>query len=168
MYEVDDQDAVVQLPELRPPSPGAPEPVVLADEARAVVAYYAPDNVNWDRAKPEDLGDEEVVVVVFSAVHSLMFGAPNDEALHGHPLSDRGLEAYAAQRVENSSWIRRLEHINRVHPHHSPDTFARLRHFILTFHDATFECVSSAEPHASTVTGTTPRQAAVAASRGHR
>ena len=37
-----------------------------------------------------------------------MFGAPNDEALHGHPFSDRALEAYAAHPVENSSLVRRL------------------------------------------------------------
>ena len=92
MYEVDDQDAVVQLAELPQPSAGAPEPVVLADEANAVVAYYAPDGIDWDTAKPVDLEEDEVVVVLFRAVHSLMFGAPNEEALHGHPLSDRGLE----------------------------------------------------------------------------
>jgi hypothetical protein len=86
MYEVDDQDVVVQLAELPLPSPGAPEPVVLADEASAVVAYYAPDSIDWDTAKPEDLGEEEVVLVVFRAVHSMMFGAPNDEALRGPPV----------------------------------------------------------------------------------
>src|SRR5919108_140066 len=132
MYEVDDRDAVVQVAELPPPSPGAPEPVVLADEGSAVIAYYAPDSVNWDTAKPEDLGEEEVVVAVFRSVRSMMFGAPNDEALHGHPLSDRGLEAYAAYRVENSSWVRRLERMNRVHPRHSSEAFSRLSHFILT------------------------------------
>jgi hypothetical protein len=50
MYEVDDQDAVVQFAELPLPSAGAPEPVVLADETSAVVAYYAPDRVDWARA----------------------------------------------------------------------------------------------------------------------
>ena len=38
---------------------------MLADEASAVVAYYAPDSIDWDTATPEDLGEEEVVLVVF-------------------------------------------------------------------------------------------------------
>lgn len=88
VYAVDDRDVVVPLTNLPAPSAGAPEPVVLADENRAIVAYYAPDNFDWDTAKPEDLGDEEVAVLRFDAVHSFMFGAPNDEALHGHPLTD--------------------------------------------------------------------------------
>ena len=166
MYEVDDQDVVVGFPAIPSPSPGAPEPVVLADEAAVVVAYYAPDNSNWETAAPEDLGDEEVVVVRFAAVRSLMFGAPNDEALHGHPLSDRGLEAYAAHRVENSSLVRRLERMNRVHPLHNAQGFAGLAHFIVTFHDSTFECVSGSEPQVSVVGGTTPRDAAASTAHG--
>jgi hypothetical protein len=35
-----------------------------------------------------------------------MFGMPNDETLHGHPLYERGLEVYGAFRVEDSSWVR--------------------------------------------------------------
>lgn len=94
MYEVDDQDAVIRLIAVPPPEAGAPESVVLADETSAIVAYYARDGINWDTARPEDVKEEEVVVVQFGAVHAMMFGAPHDEALHGHPLSDRGLEAY--------------------------------------------------------------------------
>jgi hypothetical protein len=108
--------------------------------------------------------EEEVVVLRFDGVHSLMFGAPNDEALRGHPLADRGLDAYGAYRVDNSSWVRRLERMNRVHDRHSRERFLRLQQFILTFHDSTLECVASAAPEVSVMSGKTPRQAVMEAS----
>jgi hypothetical protein len=71
-----------------------------------------------------------------------MFGPPNDEAFAGHPLSVRGLTPYGVFEVKNSSWVRRLERMNSVHPRHKPERFARLKHFIFTFHDTTFECIA--------------------------
>jgi hypothetical protein len=32
--------------------------------------------------------------------------------------------------------------MNAVHRHHKPDVFAQLQHFVLSFHDTTFECVA--------------------------
>jgi len=37
---------------------------------------------------------------------------------------------------------RRLEGMNSVHPRHSAASFAGLHHYIITFHDSTFECVA--------------------------
>lgn len=164
MYEVDDQDVVVPLSDIPAASPGAPEPVVLADEGSAVVAYYASDSPNG-ATEPADLGDEEVIVLRFHEVHSLMFGVPNDEALSGHPLADRGLTPYGAFRIEGSSWIRRLERMNAVHARHSAGAYSSLFHFIVTFHDSTFECVCGSAPIATVVNGSTPQEAAVAAPR---
>jgi len=56
--------------------------------------------------------------------------------------SGMGLRPYSAAEVRTSSWIRSLEHRNRVHPSHRPESFERYRHFILAFHDTTFECVA--------------------------
>jgi hypothetical protein len=163
MYDVDGRDVLLRDDAIPTCDPGAPLPVVVADDLGATVAYFAPSRVNWDTARPEDLGEEEVVVLRFRLVHSLMFGAPNDEALHGHPLADHGLEPYAAYRVRNSSWVRRLEQMNRVHRQHQPEHFSRLKHFILTFHDTTFECVAPDDPEVSVVPATNPHQAAIAA-----
>lgn len=69
-------------------------------------------------------------------------GPPNDEALAGHPLAARGLAPGTPARVGGSSWVRSLERMNRVHPRHRPEAFARLEHFIFPFHDSTFECVT--------------------------
>jgi hypothetical protein len=93
----------------------------------------------------------ERIVVRFNGVASALFGAPNDEALQGHPLFGRGLQFYEFAEVENSPWIAELERANRVHPGHSAERYARLRHFIFPFHDSTFECVALAvelvQPH---------------------
>ena len=32
--------------------------------------------------------------------------------------------------------------MNAVHPYHSPELFSSYRHFVLSFHDTTFECVA--------------------------
>ena len=66
----------------------------------------------------------------------------NDEALLGHPLYERGLRPYAAFEIENTSWVRALDKLNRVHPRHSPRLFAGLKHFIFAFHESVFECIA--------------------------
>jgi hypothetical protein len=165
MYEVDALDRVQPLVEIPHCDAGAPEPVVVADERSVVVAYYAPTTLDWNTAMPEDLDEEEIIVLRFKSVRSMVFGSPNDEALHGHPLAGRGLQAYAAHRVENSSWVRRLERMNRVHDRHNPDAYSQLNHVILTFHDSTFECVCRSLPDVSRATGTTSFEAALASRR---
>jgi hypothetical protein len=70
-----------------------------------------------------------------------MFGLPNDEAFNGHPLASRGLHPYGAFRIEDSSWIRKLERMNSIHPYHRADPFWKKQHVVFAFHDSTFECV---------------------------
>jgi hypothetical protein len=75
-----------------------------------------------------------------------VLGGPNDEAYNGHRLWRQGLSeigAYRAAEVMNSTWIAGLEKANRVHPQHRPEVYASYRHFILGFHDSTFECVAT-------------------------
>lgn len=68
------------------------------------------------------------------------FGYPNDEALPGHPLYAKGLGPYGVFEVINSSWVKRLTEQNRVAFPNTPDSTRR--HFIITFHDSTFECIA--------------------------
>jgi hypothetical protein len=81
-------------------------------------------------------------VVRFKRARAHFFGPPNDEAFGGHPLAERGLEPYSVFEVLSSSWIRALEQMNSVHPQHRPESFESYRHFILAFHDTTFECIA--------------------------
>jgi hypothetical protein len=146
MYDADARDRVLPLDDVPQSSVGAPLPVVVADENALRLAYYAsvPDS-EWDGTyvRVVDLGTEDPVVLVqFEGAHAWFHGPPNDEAFAGHPLAHRGLHPYAAFRIEDSSWVRRLERMNSVHEHHRPENFARLRHYIFAFHDSTFECVA--------------------------
>ena len=72
----------------------------------------------------------------------VLVGPPNDQALSGHPLTERGLHPYAVFEVEQSSWLRGLERMNSVHPYHPAEHFAKYEHYIFAFHDTTFECIA--------------------------
>lgn len=148
MYEVDDQDVVKALEDLPQSSVGAPLPVVLATEHQVLVLYLGPDRAGgWDGTsiRVVGIGDEgPVATVTFTGCLSHRFGPPNDEAFLGHPLASRGLRPYGSYEVLNSSWIRRLELMNAVHPHHDKDSFLEgKRHIVLSFHDTTFECIAN-------------------------
>ena len=148
MYQVDRKDKVKELDDLPQSSVGAPIPMIVEDEHHTFVAYYAEQrDPDWDgtavRVRGPDSDDGTVAIVKFSS-YATMFGPPNDEAFAGHPLAARGLRPYGFFEVLNSSWIRGLERMNSVHPQHDKAGFlARYRHFVLSFHDTTLECVAS-------------------------
>lgn len=147
MYEIDKQDRVVELEDLPQCSTGAPLPVIVADEHRLYVAYIVDEpDPSWDGTSvtvvtPES-ADETIALIQFVRPDAHFFGPPNDEAFSGHPLASRGLRPYGAFEVLQSSWVRILERRNRVHPYHSASAFANCRHFVLAFHDSTFECIA--------------------------
>jgi len=127
---------------------GAPLPHVVANGHRTFLLFYLPNrDPDWDGTwvrvvdpaapQPHPLG-----VVEFHRVHAVTLGGPNDEALDGHPLSGKGLRAYAAHRVVNSRWIADAERVNSVHPQHRGGWHGRLHHYVFCFHDETFECLA--------------------------
>lgn len=79
-------------------------------------------------------------MVEFIRCQCTQFGYPNDEALAGHPLYAPGVAVYGICEVLNPSWSRRLEQQNRVA--FPPTGSWDLRHFIISFHDSTFECLA--------------------------
>jgi hypothetical protein len=148
MYVIDGPDAVVELNDVPKPDIGAPLPLLLSDESHLVLAYItAEPDPAWDGShttvvSPESDG-EPIAVVRFRWPSAHIFGPPNDEAFSGHPLATRGLRPYRVFEVHESSWIRRLERMNSVHPRHDPERFlAGLRHYVFAFHDSTFECIA--------------------------
>jgi hypothetical protein len=167
MYEVDNRDRVRPLEDIPQSSIGAPIPLVLCNENTAVVAYYVQDTpADWDgtwvQVVDRQTEAEQVAIVRFHPCYARMFGPPNDEAFHGHPLASRGLEPYGAFVIEDSSWLRRLERMNSVHRSHRPEAFWRRRHFVLSFHDSTFECIAigySVEVQSGSVWDVLPRMA---------
>lgn len=142
---MDARDQVLDLAELPQASVGAPRPYVCANESRLLLVY---DLERLPTPGPVvhvmDPGTQPTpaALIEFRCVQAFTWGPPNDETLSAHPLAGRGLRWYAAQEVRHSSWVRELEQQNRVHPRHDRASFERLRHFILTFHDSTFECVA--------------------------
>ena len=139
MYVVDDLDEVLPLSGLPVPSTGAPLARVFAGDTDLVLAY---------EVAPEG---EQLAVVIFTQPRAHYFGPPNDEAIQGHPLASRGIGPYGLFEIRHSSWIRTLERMNRVHPSHDASRFAAFRHFVFTFHDKTFECISRGVALAATL-----------------
>ena len=50
--------------------------------------------------------------------------------------------------------------MNRVHDCHNPETYGRLRHFVLGMHDTTFECVAASIRIETTMSATLTTRAA--------
>ncbi len=147
MYQIDEKDKVIELQDIPQSSVGAPLPIILSDEHKILLAYLLQNTPeDWNGTTVKVVGveteNEPIAVVEFSRYASFMFGNPNDEAFHGHPLYERGLRPYGVFEIENSSWLRKLESMNSVHPYHKPERFEKYRHFVFAFHDSTFECVA--------------------------
>jgi hypothetical protein len=101
--------------------------------------------MGWNHVKvidPSTSEHELWAIIEFHSCASVRFGAPNDEAVHGHPLWEKGLELYAAHEVHNSPWLEEHIRINAVHPQHSEEPWRRLHHYMLLFHDEMLECLA--------------------------
>lgn len=127
---------------------GAPLPYLLQNDYRTFVTFLLrEDDPSWDGTyvnvvDPASTSPHSVAVVEFKQCHATKMGAPNDEVFHGHPLHGKGMEAYEAQEVINSRWLAEVEAINSVHSCYNPDHWKALHHFVLWFHDSTFECAA--------------------------
>jgi hypothetical protein len=120
----------------------------LQSESRTFLIFFLPRNdPNWDGTyihvrHPGGSETEPLGIVEFERCICTRMGTPNDEVLHGHPLHGKGLVGYQAQTVENSNWLKELEAINAVHTYYRPEKWRSFKHYILPFHDSTFECVA--------------------------
>jgi len=129
-------------------SVGAPCPAIVATEHSLVVIFYVEEaEPTWDgtgvRMVGMDSSEELAATVTFERPSVHTFGPPNDEAFAGHRLASKGLQPYGAFEVQHSQWIQQLERMNSVHPRHDAKRYVQgKRHFILTFHDKTLECVA--------------------------
>ena len=113
------------------PDAGTPTPIVWSGPQQTIVIFNASDKANGER-----------VVLSFEVCLGLYFGYPNDEALPGHPLYERGLGYYGLYEVTESSWLAQLRKQNQTA---FPDVqwpSGPIRHFVVTFHDETFECLA--------------------------
>jgi CubicO group peptidase (beta-lactamase class C family) len=118
-------------------SAGAPMPTVLADEQATYLVFYLSDT---------DPGPERSAVITWRDCLAVTSGFPGDETQRGHRLW-RGREQhppyYGAVEVAESAWIADLAAAERTHPLARQAPFAQHRHFVLLFHDSTFECIAT-------------------------
>jgi hypothetical protein len=127
---------------------GAPLPHLLQSDYRTFLVFFLQEiDTHWDGTyvqmrHPGAPEIQKLGVVEFQRCICTKMGTPNDEVLHGHPLGGRGLVGYQAQIVENSKWLKELEATNAVHDSYKPDGWRTYKHYILPFHDSTFECIA--------------------------
>jgi hypothetical protein len=123
---------------------GTPRPVLLSG-LRTFAAFYlsARDPLSGGTNRVRDpQADHGIGVVEFKRMTSLKIGSPDDEILRGHPLWGSGLEFYGAHEVKNSPWVTELMEADRAHEHFDESQWTGRRHFMLTFHDETLECIA--------------------------
>jgi len=86
--------------------------------------------------------DQKFAVLRFPACKIVKFGYPNDEALPGHPLYPKGLSYYGLFEVLDSSWVKAFAEQNLVSFPNATSSMRSSRHFVVTFHDSTLECIA--------------------------
>ena len=128
------QDQVVLLNDVPRPTAEAPEPFVVANERRVVVAYRIAE-ADFERFGPFDDDDDPFCAVEFASAAFHQFGPPGDDGLHAHPLASQGLQGCSAHEIVNSSLVA---------DSWGPDSAREgRRHYVLTFQDSTYECVAA-------------------------
>ncbi|MDH4226184.1 MAG: hypothetical protein OEV59_00315 [Deltaproteobacteria bacterium] len=134
MYDKDKKAQLIELTGLPHPATGAPLPHIISNDNNLYLAYCV---------KTENSRDNGTYAIVrFKNNSQYIFGYPNDEAAHQHPLYENGLRPYAAYAVKNSPWIAKHlkhygSHINTGEPLNKP-----YMHYIFFFHDTCFECIA--------------------------
>jgi hypothetical protein len=125
--------------------PDTPMPVLLSGLRTFVAFYLSVHDRVFDRTNPrvrDPQSDHGIGIVEFKRVTSVKIASPSDEVLRGHPLWGSGLEFNSAHEVKNSPWITELMEVDRALERFDESQWSGRRHFMLTFHDETLECVA--------------------------
>lgn len=129
---------------------GAPMPCVIHSDIKTFLAFYLDEpDPEWDGtyvsvADPASSKPTPVGIIEWLHCESAILGGLNDEVIRGHRLHQKGLSriGYGAAEVRNSAWISELMQGNSVHSLYDPDAWKSAKHYILIFHDSTFECIA--------------------------
>jgi len=123
---------------------GAPSPHLIKNDNKCFLVFLAQEQYAAlaESSGTKDEMGETLALVEFVRCISAKLGSPNDEVFGGHPLSGKGIELYCAQEVVNSKWLAEIENINRVHSNYVSARWKNLHHYLLWFHDTTFECIA--------------------------
>ena len=127
-------------------------PILLQDERQAFLVFYLDEHdPTWDGTfvrifDPLDAALRPIGIIHWKICYAAILSRPNIDVWYGHRLWKHGLKGVMQTRageVHNSAWIALLERQNSMHPSHRPGEYRKCRHFILLFHDSTFECVAN-------------------------
>ena len=114
---------------------GAPMPHVLANEHKLYLLFY--------KALQED---NEMMLIKFNVcIASKFVIVPNHSNVEGYPYYTCGLWSANFFEIKNSDWIEELKKIDSFTDESHTKTlsdFKKLKHYVLLFHDSTFECVA--------------------------
>ncbi len=125
---------------------GAPAPRIICDDFNLILLFYIdlfdlPKTI--DTIIERDINnDSGVAIVKFKKRYIYKFGIPNDEVLLGHQYYKIGLKPYSFMEVKDSDWIKEIIRIESHHPYFDKHSFGKLKHYIFTFKDNTFECIA--------------------------
>lgn len=124
--------------------------MLLQSESAIFLLFNAMSDVKNAEGYYEEVG---TAVMEFEGCRCTLFGGPDDEALPEHPLYQKGLAdfGYGIFEVLNSSWAKEVisqsrrsaeriwgDRFEKAYEKHDWST----RHFIVRFHDSTFECLA--------------------------
>ena len=131
---------LVLIDDLFRPDDVDPCPLVIAYGSELKLIFYSAELFN----APASEHREEVIELKFKSCDYYSLGPPNDEALDGHPYWELGLGSYSFYELLDSDLMVKLKSYNRFHSSNNPDSYKDYHHYILTFKDRLFECVSLA------------------------
>jgi hypothetical protein len=128
------EDQVVLLDSVPHPAADAAEPFIVASDRRVILAYPIAE-ADFERFGPFDPDDDPFCAVLFPDTVFHRLGPPAERDLDIHPLAAHGLLGYSVHEVVNSSLTAEIAAV--------ASAGSMSRHFVITFHGSTFECVAS-------------------------
>ena len=129
---------------------GAPLPVLIADDYRAVVVCYAVDSRPPIAAPRQlqpgsnyfDAGPEAFALIEFKGPVEVRLGGPNEEGLEALDLASRGLRRFEAHVVRNSRWLSERIYLQSKWRASAAQDWDGMQHYFLTFHDSMIEALA--------------------------
>lgn len=128
---------------------GAPLPYVFSSDYKAFLTFFLRDDPDpkWDGKsvtirRPDSGSPAGLALIEFEQCLLFKFGAPNEDVQKNHPLEGRGAKSYTAQQVINSEWLAEVGDLHGANEDGNSALMRPFNHYILWFHDSTFECIA--------------------------
>lgn len=119
-------------------SGGGSQPLLMADEASALISFYIDTYIPDTSSFAED----KIATIKFVNYPKVLFGFPDIDRIGGHPYYSLGMRPYSAYELIDSDLITSLAKIDSHHNLFSKPKWEKYHHYLLLFHDSLFECVA--------------------------